>query len=304
MAELFRPVYNKRESKTTFSFGGWKSAVIDGQPADIMGWKIGNFHQNSAKTIIYAFKEPTEPGFVKDFVDLNDNLIQLLITDAPRCTDQAFFCKNGGECVDGLCKCKSGFTGLQCENGKVKGVQPIQKAVKFSVRNDDLGLTGLYYRAEDSCHADFIAKDLFTFKEQDQACQEIEGEIYYHCRKNLTLYQSKGMYLVAKVNIQSKLGFYLTTSTGNNLNNTLERVASATVAGDGPSKVSGMWMLQDGEKIEVAIDDTLSCSAFSYCDASGLDCQCVYGYQRSPVDNLCHEPKLRAVFIILFFSMG
>ena len=204
---MFRPVYKKRESKTTLSFGSWKSAIIDGSPADIMGWKIGNFHQNSAKTVVYAFKEPTEPGFLKDFVDLNDNLIQLVITDAPRCTDQAFFCKNGGECIDGLCKCKSGFTGVQCENGKVKGVQPLQKAVKFKVKSDDeLGLTGLYYRARDSCHADFIAKDLFTFKEQDQECKEIEGEIFYHCRKNLTIYQSKGMYLVAKVNVQSKLG--------------------------------------------------------------------------------------------------
>ena len=87
-----------------------------------------------------------------------------------------------------------------------QGIQPIQKAIKFKVKNDQLGLTGLYYRARDSCHADFIAQDLFAFKQQERDCKEIEGEIYYHCRKNFTIYQSKGMYLVAKVNVQSQLG--------------------------------------------------------------------------------------------------
>ena len=86
-----------------------------------MAWKVGNFHQIATKTNVYAFKVPTEKDFVTDFVDLHNNVISLVIKDAPRCTDKPFFCKNGAVCKDGICKCQSGFTGIQCESGEIKG---------------------------------------------------------------------------------------------------------------------------------------------------------------------------------------
>ena len=155
---------------------------------------------------------------------------------------------------------------------KKKGPRPAQQAIKFIVANDKWGLTGLYYMAQDNCHADFVAADLFTYKEQNSTCRDIEGEVrvsrnvrkltfwpqfyyrssiphrnfgaisvklqsnaqktdlfifvdnlskvYYHCRQNYTIYQSSGMYMVAKVNIQSKL----------------ERMLQATKAGVRPYK--------------------------------------------------------------------
>ena len=134
--------------------------------------------------------------------------------------------------------------------------------------------------------------------------------------------------MVAKVNIQSKL----------------ERMLQATKAGVRPhkgkfrifeiffefssltKKVSGNWMFSDGDVVNVTIEDTMACTKFSYCDETGLgfftyfletslkwtftknpkslECNCIYGYQRSLVDGLCHEPKLKIVLLILLFAMG
>ena len=35
-----------------------------------------------------------------------------------------------------------------------------------------------------------------------------------------------------------------------------------------------------------------------------LECVCIYGYDKNPIDGLCHANTLQTVFIILFFTMG
>ena len=80
---------------------------------------MGNFHQKQEIGKVHSFKTPTEDGFVGDFVDLRGNQIRLIIKDAPRCTDKIGFCKNGGTCEKGVCKCKDGFSGVQCDEGEV-----------------------------------------------------------------------------------------------------------------------------------------------------------------------------------------
>ena len=79
-------------------------------------------------------------------------------------------------------------------------------------------------------------------------------------------------------------------------------MATSKSAASQPEETSGDWLLDEGRSTNFQIEKTAACSSFSYCD--GLECICIYGYERSIVDGLCHENKLQIVFLILFMAMG
>jgi hypothetical protein len=79
-------------------------------------------------------------------------------------------------------------------------------------------------------------------------------------------------------------------------------LATSKSAALAPEDTSGDWLLDEGRSARFQIEKTAACATFSYCD--GLQCRCIYGYERSPIDGLCHENKLQVVFLILFMVMG
>ena len=66
---------------------------------------------------------------------------------------------------------------------------------------------------------------------------------------------------------------------------------------------AGSWIFEkDSSVTQFTIERTAACATFSYC--KDLECVCIYGYDKNPIDGLCHANTLQTVFIILFFIMG
>ena len=97
---------------------------------------------------------------------------------------------------------------------------------------------------------------------------------------------------------------------------------------------AGSWIFEkDSSVTQFTIERTGACATFSYCKEPAsrciifvqnflsyfgmsakkqrneavlkdLECVCIYGYDKNPIDGLCHANTLQTVFIILFFTMG
>ena len=74
--------------------------------------------------------------------------------------------------------------------------------------SDDIyGFSGLYYKAQDNCHADFIAKDFFTWMPSDNSpCRKPRSDVWYHCRENFTIYEQSSFYTLSMLSKAHELG--------------------------------------------------------------------------------------------------
>lgn len=297
----YRPVYKNGHTGAIFSFAAFKTIKIGGNNVKIKKWKIGQFFQYMFPLINYNyepdnpftignFKSPVETGFVLNFGDLNDNIIKLEISTFQSCTEKGEkSCKNGGKCTKGKCSCPNGFKGDLCEEEFYRTKTKIQKALKIQVDPDHHNLTGLYYQAMHNCHADFLGKDLFDYHVDDDGddCRVPKLDIYYHCRENFTIYRVAKTFTLAMVNKGQELETVLTSEK------------SAKLIED----TAGSWIFEkDSSVTQLTIERTAACATFSYC--KNLECVCIYGYDKNPIDGLCHANTLQTVFIILFFIMG
>ena len=70
-----------------------------------------------------------------------------------------------------------GWSGPKCEESTKQSTR-IQQALKVNVTDDYYEVSGLYYKAQDNCHGDFIAKDFFSWIPSNDSClkETIEGQ--------------------------------------------------------------------------------------------------------------------------------